>query len=326
MVLELRLLKALEHHVLLQGEVQHQAMLVPVLRDMAHPGMAALVDCGMGNVMPAKSNPAGGDFFQPRNGIHQVRLSISINAGNANDFSFAHAEGYVMHRVMVVQFGGHAQLFHPEDLFPGLSRFLFHHQLHGASHHHAAKLLLGGIAGIHRADALPLTQHSYPVRYGHDFIELVADEQNALALALQPRHDLHELLDFLRGEHRRGLIKNQHFIIPIQHFQDLHPLLHAHRDVFHLGVQVNLQAIAVGKLLYLFTCFLLSQKAQLGIFRTQDDVIQHGEHVDELEVLVHHADMQRSSIVGIVNADLFPVLFDDPRFRLIQAKQHAHQG
>lgn len=47
MVLELRLLKALEHHVLLQGEVQDQSVLVSVLRDVAEI-TAALADRGVG--------------------------------------------------------------------------------------------------------------------------------------------------------------------------------------------------------------------------------------------------------------------------------------
>ncbi len=52
-VLELRLLVTLEHHVLLEREVEHEAVLVPVLGDVAHI-LAAAGDGGMRDVLAAE--------------------------------------------------------------------------------------------------------------------------------------------------------------------------------------------------------------------------------------------------------------------------------
>ena len=42
-------------------------------------------------------------------------------------------------------------------------------------------------------------------------------------------------------------------------------------------------------------------------------------------MLVHHADVKRRGVVGVVDRDLLAVLFDDTLFRLIQAEENAHQ-
>ena len=57
----------------------------------------------------------------------------------------------------------------------------------------------------------------------------------------------------------------------------------------------------------------------------QDDVVQHGEALHQLEVLVDHADAQCVGVVGVLDGNLHAVLFDDALLGLVQAEQHAHQ-
>ena len=56
---ELRLKVPLEHHVVLQGVVQHQAVLVAVLRNVAHAQQRPLPDGGAGDVLAAERDLAG---------------------------------------------------------------------------------------------------------------------------------------------------------------------------------------------------------------------------------------------------------------------------
>ena len=153
----------------------------------------------------------------------------------------------------------------------------------------------------------------------------MGNKQDALALPGQPPHDLHQLFDLLRGQHGGGFVKDQHFVVAVEHFKNLHALLHAHGDVFDFSVQIHLQAVAFGQLLHLFPGRLLLQEAHFGILCPKNNVIQHGEHIDQLEMLVHHADVQGGGVVGVVDLHLHAVLFDDALFRLIQAEQDAHQ-
>ena len=95
----------------------------------------------------------------------------------------------------------------------------------------------------------------------------MGDEQDGLSFLGKPLHDLHQLRDFLGRQHGGGFVENQHLVFAVQHFQDFHPLLHAHGDVFHLGVQVHRQAVALGQRFDLFPGFLALHEAQLGILR-----------------------------------------------------------
>ena len=92
-----------------------------------------------------------------------------------------------------------------------------------------------------------------------------------------------------------------------------------------LASRSTLQAVPLRQLLDLLPGLLLLQKAHLGGLGTQNDVVQHGEHIDQLEVLVHHADAQRRGVVGVVDLHRLAVFPDLARFRLVQAEQDAHQ-
>ena len=250
--LELRLLETLQNQVLLQREVQNQAVLVPVLGNMAHARVAALPDGGVGDIVPTEGDLAAGRLFQPGQGIDQVGLAVAVDARDAHDLARAGGEGNVLHGIALVQAGGHAQMLHSQHGVGGLCRVLLHHQLHGTADHHAAQFLLRGGGGVYRAHVAALAQHRHAVGNLHDLVELVGDEQNALALLGQPPHDLHQLFDFLRGEHGGGLVKDEHLVIAVEHLENLHALLHAHGDVLDFGVQIHLEAIALAQGKHLF--------------------------------------------------------------------------
>ena len=86
-----------------------------------------------------------------------------------------------------------------------------------------------------------------------------------------------------------------------------------------------MQAVPLGELLDLPPRFLFLQEAALRRFGAQNDVVQHGEYLHQLEVLVDHADTQCRGIVGIVDLHRLAVLAYLARLGLVQAEQHAHQ-
>ena len=207
MALELRLLKALQNEVLLQRKVQNQAMLVSILGNVAHARVAAVANGRVGDVVAAEGDLAAGGLFKPRQGVDQIGLAVAVDACDAYDLARARGERNVLHSVVLVQAGGHPQILHLEHGLGGPGGAFLHHQLHGAAHHHAAELLLRGGGGVHRTHVATLAQHRYAVGHLHDLIELVGDEQDALAFPGQPPHDFHQLLNLLRGEHGVGSSK-----------------------------------------------------------------------------------------------------------------------
>ena len=132
---------------------------------------------------------------------------------------------------------------HVADLQHRLARMriaLVHLQLYVAAHYHAGQLFLIGVAGIDRADVPALAQHGHAVGYLHYFAQLMRYEQYALALGGQPTHYVHQFLNLLRSKHCGGLVKYQHLVIAIQHFEYLDALLHTDGNAFDLGVQIDL--------------------------------------------------------------------------------------
>ena len=154
----------------------------------------------------------------------------------------------------------------------------------------------------------------------------MADEQDALAFRRQVPHDLHQLVDFLGRQHGGGLVKDQYFVLAVQHLEDLGALLHAHGDIADLGVGVHLQAVFFAQLDHALAGLgLVKQSALAHGLHAQDDVVQHRKAFHQLKVLVHHADAQGVGVVGVADLDLLAVLLDDALLRLIQAEEHAHQ-
>ena len=114
-------------------------------------------------------------------------------------------------------------------------------------------------------------------------------------------------------------------MITVEHLQNFHALLHTHRNITDERIRVYAQTVFFGKFHNLLAGNFLLQETGLAGFHTQHDVIQHAEAFHQFEMLVNHADAQIVGHVGVLDVDLFAVLFDDALFRLIQTKQYAHQ-
>ena len=59
--------------------------------------------------------------------------------------------------------------------------------------------------------------------------QLVGDEDDGLAGLLELAHDPHQLVGLLGGQHRGGLVEDEHLGVARQRLDDLDPLLHARR-------------------------------------------------------------------------------------------------
>ena len=268
---------------------------------------------------------AAARLFKAGESVYQLSLAVAVDARDADDLARAHAEAHVVNRVLLIQLRGNVQMLDIQHHVARMRLTLVHHQLDGAADHHAAQFLLGGVLRVDRADAATLAQHRHAVGHGHDLVELVGDEEDALALAGEAAHNLDQFLDLLGREYGGRLVEDQHLVVAIEHLEDLDALLHPHGDVLNLRIQIDGQAVALGQRADLGARLLLLEEAHARVLRAQYDVVQHGKDVDQLEVLVYHADMQRSGVVGIVDFDLAPVLFDRAVLRLIHSEEHAHQ-
>ncbi len=60
-------------------------------------------------------------------------------------------------------------------------------------------------------------------------MELVCDEDYALATVPQAAEDVEQVVDFLRGEDGSRFVEDEKLSVPKQHFDDFYSLLNAHR-------------------------------------------------------------------------------------------------
>jgi hypothetical protein len=160
-----------------------------------------------------------------------------------------------------------------------------------------------------------------------DLLQFVGDEDDGFALLHQRRDGQEELLGLLRGQHRRRLIQDQNVGLAIQRLDDFHALASAHRQVSHRGLGVNLQAVLARESTDTLNCGLAVQdEAVAHDFGAQHDVLRHGHHRNQHEMLVYHADTLGDGVAGSFDLHLFSIQEDLPFVRRIQAVQDVHQG
>ncbi len=261
---------------------------------------------------------------QPGQRVDQLALPVAVDARDAHNLALVHVKADAVHRLLVVA-AGDRQVAHRQGSLAGGLLLLVQHEADLAAHHHLGHLLDRGIGYLYRAHIGPLAQHRHPVGHGLDFGQLVGDKQDALALLGQAPHDVHQLVNLPGCEHGGGLVKDEDLVVAVQHLEDFHPLLHAHRDVLDVGIRVDAQAILPGQPHHLLPGLVHLEHTVLGGFHPQHDVLQHREIMHQLEMLVHHADAQGVGVVGVAHLHGLAVLADLSPVGLVQAKQDAHQ-
>ena len=301
-------------------------MLVAVFGDVAHAVLRALTDALAGDVLAVQRDLAARQFFEAGEAIDELGLAVALDARQTDDLACVDLEGDVLDGVLLALVVVDGDILHVQHDIARVSGLFIDLKLDVTADHHAGKLFLGGVLDVHGTHILALAQDGAAVGDRHDLVELVGDEKDGLALLLEPAHDLHQLVDLLRSQHSGGLVEDEDLIVAVEHLQNLHALLHTHRNITDERIGVNTQAVLLAQGHDLLAGLGLLQKAQLVGLHAQNDVVQHAEALHQLEVLVDHADAQCVCIVGVADGDLLAVFEDLTLLRLIQTEQHAHQG
>ena len=301
-------------------------MLVPVFWDMADPHHgAAFADGSLGHVFAHDGNFPGDKRLETGEPVDKLRLTVSVDAGEADNLSSTNLQRDIFHCVVFMDFGGNSHVLDVEDDFAGMRRCLFDMEVDIASDHHGGELLRRNVLCVDSTDVLALPENRAAVCNFHDLVQLVRNEENGLPFPCQIFHDLHQLGDLLRREDGGRLVKDQDLIVTVEHLENLRSLLHTDGDVLDLGVGIDLQTVLLREGQDFFAGFLLLQKTHLVRLDAQDDVVENREAFHQLEMLVNHADPQIIGVIGVVDLDFNAVFLDGAFFRLIKAEQHAHE-
>ena len=108
-------------------------------------------------------------------------------------------------------------------------------QLDLATDHQLRQVVLVGLGREPLADDPAAPDDRDPIGDLEDLVELVADEDDAVALGREPPQDGEDLLGLLRREHGGRLVEDEDPRLAVERLEDLDPLLPADRQVSTLA-------------------------------------------------------------------------------------------
>jgi hypothetical protein len=140
-----------------------------------------------------------------------------------------------------------------------------------------------------------------------DFIELVADVENAAAFGGELTQRLEQFAHRLRGQHRGRFIHDQQTRTLQQAADDFDALALADRQGVDQPARIDRQPVALRDRLDLFR-----ERGQVRRFgQGQRHILDDGEGLEQRKVLEHHPDAQAACMRGIVDGEL--LAFPDHR-------------
>ena len=318
------LFKVLENEVILDGEVQHQTVFLAVGRDRGYAVLEAESGGPVEHVGAVYQHLALRSLAQAGDDFDKLGLAVAVDAGDAYDLAAPHLEVETLDdfdaaivqtvQILYVQHDITGGLFGLVDLESDL-----------AADHHRGQIVFVHLFHVHGVDVLAHADDGAEVGGFLDLLELVCDDDNALAVLDKIVHDGDELRDLLRGEGGGRLIQDQDVRAAVERFQNFHALLHADGDILNLRVGVDGQSVTLGDFHHVFARRGHVQLDAPGGLCAEDDVFRDGEGLYQHEVLMYHADAGVDSVAGIVHHDLFAVNKDVAGGRLEQTVELVHQ-
>lgn len=145
-----------QRQVLGQCEVHKDADALPVLWDVRDAGFCALADGGLRNVGSTELDGTAVGLQHTGNGVGQLALPISGDAGNGKNLAAPNPEGNVFYHTNLLALRT-SQMVYLQDGVPIVRRGLISRKLHLAAHHHIGHGLRGGgrhIQHIHQLAAV----------------------------------------------------------------------------------------------------------------------------------------------------------------------------
>ena len=154
------------------------------------------------------------------------------------------------------------------------------------------------------------------------FFQTVADVKDGAALCLQLEKRLEELVCFLRGQHRGGLVENDKLRVLQECADDLDTLALSYGQVGNMGVRVERKTVSDGQ----FGRLLCQLRDRDLLIERQRDVFSNRQRLEQGEMLKDHADAEATGGGGIGNDPILSLPSDRPGGRCKNTKQHLDQS
>jgi len=152
----------------------------------------------------------------------------------------------------------------------------------------------------------------------------VADEDDGLAAVAHAPQDIEQPVDLLGREDCRGLVEDQDARTAVENLEDFHGLLFADGHGRYDAVRIDANGELLGQRPNLGArCGAVKEKAAPG---PGQDVVEGRQVLDQLEMLVDHADALAHRVAWRTEDDAPAMDRDGAGVRQINAGQDIHQG
>ena len=262
--------------------------------------------------------------MQAQDHFGQFRLPVALHACDRHDLTAGNVEGHVIeqrHSTRAQQ--GH--VLEGQATASGTRGILLHAHQHLAPDHLRGQRGLGITRGRVPHDPTAANDRDLVGHRAH-LAQLVGDKHDRRPGIGELTHNRHQLIRFLRGEHRGWFIENKDLRLARQRLDDFHALLGSHRQILNEGVGIQIEAETRRDLAHRLAGTLAADDSgRAGRLEAQRDRLGDREDGDEHEVLVHHADARRNRVAGALERHGLTVNEDLPLVRGVHPVQDVHE-
>src|SRR3954468_7968892 len=299
---------------------------MPVGGDVPDTVLVHLARSEAGDVGPAESDRATARLAEADDRLDELILTVPGHPRDPEDLAGADLEvDRVDHLVAAVI--ADRQTLDLEGR-PGRTRFTaIDGERDFAPDHELGQVFLVGLGRDALADDPTAPDDGDPVRDLEDLVQLVADEDDAVAFGREPAQDLEDLLGLLGRQDRRRFVEDEHLRIAVERLEDLDPLLPAdgHGADLDLGVDLATEPATQVDDPLVGLVAVEETAADRGLL-AEHDVLGDRQHRDEHEVLVDHADPAPDRVGGDRQVDLGAVDEDLSLVGACEPVEDVHEG
>ena len=218
-----------------------------------------------------------------------------------------------------------AQVLDLEQDLARLRRRLLDPEQHPPPDHSLGELRRARLGGHQRPHHLAAPHDADRVGHRHDLPQLVGDQDDRLPLGLQVLEDAEQVVGLGRGQHARRLVEDQDVALAVERLQDLDPLLQPDRELADHRVGVDLELVLLLEPLQLRARLGERRPEQPPLLGAEHHVLEHGERLDQHEVLVDHADPRPDRRQAVRDRRRHAVDADLARVGVVEAVEDRHQ-
>ena len=278
-----------------------------------------------GDVGATEGDLAAGRPAQPDEGLDQLVLPVARDARDAEDLAGPDLEVDPMdHLRSAVVVDGQAR--HLERVGGRVRIAAIDRQRDLAADHQLSEVLLVRFGRDPLADDPAAPDDRDPVGDLEDLVQLVADEDDAVALACEPSQDREDLVGLLRREDSGRLVEDEDPGIAVEGLEDLDPLLPADGEGTNLDLGIDLETEPPAELDDPTLRLAPVEEDPVGHrLLAEEDVLGHGQDGDQHEVLVDHVDATIDRVGWAGDRDRRPVQEDLALVRGREPVEDVHE-